>query len=237
MRFDPSEGNGAYTARRPSVAAFVDDARTARRIKSALSADRIDVAIRAWSEGAPCDGEGAKIDVLLAACGNGVTKRGERMRRIRRAAPDVRIVAVIPADSRRGVRRALETGADGVVFEAELEKALVPTVRAVVAGQTAVPAARRHDVDRPTLSLREKQVLAMVVAGKSNKAIAAELFLAESTVKCHLSSSFAKLGVRSRNEAADLVAESASRSGAALLPFGIPAQTAVHRVTSHESRS
>lgn len=232
MRLDSPEGDRAGMARRPSVAALVDDESAARRIESALAAGRIDVAIRAWSDGAPHDGDGDQTDVLLASCGSGVTERGERMRRMRRAAPDARIVAVIPEDSRRGVRRALEAGADGVVFEPELETALVPTVWAILAGQTAVPAARRHEVDRPTLSLREKQVLAMVVAGKSNKTIAAELFLAESTVKCHLSSAFSKLGVRSRNEAADLVAESASEAGSATLLSGIPAATAVPQATN-----
>jgi DNA-binding NarL/FixJ family response regulator len=236
MGLGSPEGDGAGLARRPSVAALVDDESAARRIESALAAGRIDVAIRAWSDGAPRDGDGEEADVLLAACGSGVTERGERMRRMRRAAPDVCILAVIPEDSRRGVRRALEAGADGVVFEPELETALVPTVRAILAGQTAVPAARRHDVDRPTLSLREKQVLAMVVAGKGNKAIAAELFLAESTVKCHLSSAFSKLGVRSRNEAADLVAESASQAGSATLLPGISEATAVQRATSDGAR-
>ena len=69
-----------------------------------------------------------------------------------------RIVAVMPEDSRRGVRRALEAGADGVVFETELESTLSLTVRAVLAGQTVVPAAGRLELDRPTLSTREKQV-------------------------------------------------------------------------------
>jgi len=57
----------------------------------------------------------------------------------------------------------------------------------------------------------------MVVTGKSNKAIAGELYLAESTVKCHLSSAFSKLGVRSRNEAADLVLQSGNELGFALV--------------------
>ena len=57
----------------------------------------------------------------------------------------------------------------------------------------------------------------MVVAGMSNKAIAGELFLAESTVKCHLSSAFSKLGVRSRNEAADLILHSGGDGGGGVL--------------------
>jgi len=96
-----------------------------------------------------------------------------------------------------------------------LESVLSPTVRAVLAGQTAVPAAARHELDQPALSGREKQVLGIVVTGLSNKAIAGQLFLAESTVKCHLSSAFSKLGVHSRNEAADVVLQSEHQFGLA----------------------
>ncbi len=152
-------------------------------------------------------------DALVGVFGRGITERDQQMRRLRKQRPDAPLVAVIPQDSRRGVRRALEAGADGVVFDVEVEVALALTVRAVMAGQTVVPAARRHEVDRPTLSAREKQVLRMVVTGMSNKAIAAQLFLAESTVKCHLSSAFSKLGVRSRNEAADLILNSGAVLG------------------------
>jgi len=53
--------------------------------------------------------------------------------------------------------------------------------------------------------MREKQVLGLVVMGYMNCQIAERLFLAQSTVKSHLSSAFGKLGVRSRNEAADLI--------------------------------
>jgi DNA-binding NarL/FixJ family response regulator len=142
------------------------------------------------------------------------------MRRLRKNLPGAHLIAVIPEDSRRGVRRALEAGADGVVFETEVEMTLTLTVRAVFAGQTAVPAAARHEVDRPTLSGREKQVLGMVVVGMTNKAIAGKLYLAESTVKCHLSSAFSKLGVRSRNEAADLILHSGSGLGLGMV--GLP---------------
>jgi hypothetical protein len=54
--------------------------------------------------------------------------------------------------------------------------------------------------------------------GYMNSQIAKRLFLAESTVKSHLSSAFGKLGVRSRNEAAELIA-----SGRAGVGIGIPA--------------
>jgi two-component system NarL family response regulator len=200
----------------PRIATLARDDLAARRIEGALADD--DMSVMSRTRGPEADPAEAMIpDVLVVVVGNGVTERDQQVRRLRRAMPDVKIVAVMPEDSRRGIRRAVESGADGVVFEADLETALAPTVRAILAGQIAVPAARRREVDRPTLSGREKQVLGLVVTGKSNKAIAGELFLAESTVKCHLSSAFSKLGVRSRNEAADLVLHSGSELGFSML--------------------
>jgi DNA-binding NarL/FixJ family response regulator len=90
----------------------------------------------------------------------------------------------------------------------DLDVALWPCLQAVQSGQTwvcgAVTGAR---FEPPALSAREKQILGLVVMGYMNSQIAAQLFLAESTVKSHLSSAFGKLGVRSRNEAASLICE------------------------------
>lgn len=195
---------------------LADDELAARRIEGVLAADGMHVSSRG-RRGDDIAASTTHPEVLVVVCGRGITERDQQMRQMRRGMPQTRIVAVMPEDSRRGVRRALEAGADGVVFETKLESALSLTVRAVLADQTVVPAVGRLELDRPTLSTREKQVLGMVVAGMSNKAIAGELFLAESTVKCHLSSAFSKLGVRSRNEAADLIVHSGADSGGGVL--------------------
>jgi DNA-binding NarL/FixJ family response regulator len=201
----------------PLIAMLADDELGARRVESVLAADGMLVSTRGRRADDIVTAAGLDPDVLVVVCGRGITERDHQMRRMRRDMPRTGIVAVMPEDSRRGVRRALEAGADGVVFDTMLEGTLSVTVRSVLAGQTVVPAAGRLELDRPTLSTREKQVLSMVVAGMSNKAIAGELFLAESTVKCHLSSAFSKLGVRSRNEAADLILHSGDDSGGGVL--------------------
>jgi DNA-binding NarL/FixJ family response regulator len=213
MSLDLTDLDTARVASPPLIAAVADDELAARRIESVLESDGMLVKARGLTVTDLAGGEAGDPDVLVVAFGRGITERDQQMRRLSKSLPRTRLIAIMPEDSRRGVRRALEAGADGVVFEGEVEAALPLTVRAVLVGQTAVPAAGRHEVDRPTLSGREKQVLAMVVLGMSNKAIAAKLFLAESTVKCHLSSAFSKLGVRSRNEAADLILHSGDELG------------------------
>jgi len=209
--------NGERRASAPLIGILSQVELTARNIEGALAADGMCVSER-WQDTDDLAADVSEhLDVLVVVCGRGVTERDQQMRRQRRLLPRTPLVAVMPEDSRRGVRRALEAGADGVIFETQLQSTLAPTVRAVMTGQTVVPAAGRFELDRPTLSTREKQVLAKVVAGLSNKAIANELFLAESTVKCHLSSAFSKLGVRSRNEAADLILHSASDTDGGVL--------------------
>jgi ATP/maltotriose-dependent transcriptional regulator MalT len=63
----------------------------------------------------------------------------------------------------------------------------------------------------------EKQNLGQMVLGMSNAEIVTKLFLAESTVKSHLSSAFTKLGVTSRNEAADLILNPTAGVGLGIL--------------------
>jgi DNA-binding CsgD family transcriptional regulator len=75
----------------------------------------------------------------------------------------------------------------------------------------------RQLVDRPALSPRERQILAMVVLDFSNGEIARKLYLTESAVKNHLSSAFAKLGVTSRNAAAELILDNESGLGPGIL--------------------
>lgn len=134
----------------------------------------------------------------------------EGMTMLRRARSELQrlaIVAVCPPATATGVRRGLDAGADAIVFEPMLESTLAVTISAVDSGQSVVPRELRASVQRPALSHRERQVLTFVTQGLTNSQIAEELFLSESTVKSHLSSAFAKFGVRSRREAAALFLE------------------------------
>jgi len=130
------------------------------------------------------------------------------------------VVLVCPSIERWEVRPALMAGIAGIVLSESLDSTLGPCLRAVQAGQTCVPREHWRQIEPPALSAREKQVLGLVVMGYMNSQIAEQLYLAESTVKSHLSSAFGKLGVRSRNEAVNLILDPERGYGMGILALG-----------------
>lgn len=154
--------------------------------------------------------------IVILVCDVDRPREMAALRRLHREVPEPAIIAVSPTATGTGVRRALDAGADAIVFEPVLESTLAVAVSAVSSGQSVVPRALRASVERPTFSHRERQVLTYVSRGLTNAQIADELFLSESTIKSHLSSAFAKFGVRSRREAAALFLELEQAAGASL---------------------
>ena len=120
---------------------------------------------------------------------------------IRAAAPDTTIVVICSPD-RPGARCLIGGPIDGLVFEPGADALVGPVARSTLAGYIVVPRSLRTAVQAPALSGREREILALVVEGLTNHEIADRLYLAESTVKRHLSSIFKRLGVSSRREAA-----------------------------------
>jgi DNA-binding NarL/FixJ family response regulator len=137
-----------------------------------------------------------------------------------------RVIAVSPRCDTLGLRRAVRAGLDSVVFEHELEDALAPAVRAVAAGLTVMPADRGHGAARIALSHREREVLRLAVTGHTNSEIAGRLFLAESTIKCHLSSAYRKLGAKGRSDAASMIFDPDEGLADMVLGRGAPNRTA-----------
>jgi DNA-binding NarL/FixJ family response regulator len=113
--------------------------------------------------------------------------------------------------------RTVAARLDGAVLVDQLRQALLPTLEAVAVGQCVVPLAIRRITERPRLSPRERQILAMIVLDFSNAEIARKLFVSESNVKNHLSSAFQKLGVNSRSAAAELILDRENGLGPGIL--------------------
>lgn len=129
-----------------------------------------------------------------------------------------RLIVVVCKQPRIGeVRALLQGGVRGIVLQPEMRRTLVPTLAAVAAGQVCVPNRHAEDTARSPLSMRERQAVGLAAMGLSNNEIAGRLFVAESTVKSHLSSAFSKLGVHSRHEAVELIVNPATGMGLGIL--------------------
>jgi DNA-binding NarL/FixJ family response regulator len=140
-----------------------------------------------------------------------------RVRQAHRLLPDARLVVVAPTGTVRRLRDLFSERVDALVLERDVERSLGLAVRGACDGLLSFSESLRGSLATPVLSTREKQVLGMVVLGFTNGEIAGKLHLAESTVKSHLSSSFTKLGVRSRSEAAALILDPATGLGTGIL--------------------
>jgi DNA-binding CsgD family transcriptional regulator len=101
---------------------------------------------------------------------------------------------------------------------------------------TALEQGLRAPLESEALSMREKQILGMVVMGFTNADIAAELFVAESTVKSHLSSAYTKLGVSSRREATTLILDPTQGLGPGIFAIAVGTGAAWSAMVA-ESRS
>ena len=121
------------------------------------------------------------------------------------------------------VFEALQAGASGFLLKNAPPERLIDAVRVVAAGDALLaPSVTRRIIEqfarRPveaevharvaSLTQREREVLVLLARGKSNSELAAELFVSEGTIKTHLSSLLAKLGLRDRVQAVVLAYES-----------------------------
>ena len=135
-----------------------------------------------------------------------------------RRRPDLPIIVLSSSEDPRAVRAALDHGALGYVPKSASQHSLVAAIRLVLDGDVYVPpfvlkdagtAVGRHagapaeaatSVGR--LTLRQREILALVITGEPNKVIAQRLDLAEKTVKVHITAIFKLLNVVNRTQAA-----------------------------------
>ncbi len=125
---------------------------------------------------------------------------------IRKEFPEARVIVLTTFDTDEDIYRAVQSGAKSYLLKDTPEDELAATIRAVHAGEPALPAKMAKRLadrqKRADLSGREMEVLQLLLKGRSNKEIGSALFLSEDTVKAHLKTLFAKLKVQDRTEAA-----------------------------------
>jgi DNA-binding NarL/FixJ family response regulator len=136
------------------------------------------------------------------------------VQRMRAQAPALRIVVLLPRVEERGVVAAVRAGAMGIVSKDAPLAEICRAVRAAAAGEPVLDAPataallacvrRQQAADEAGEALTgvERHVLALVVAGRTNKQIAQALSMGEKTVKTRLARAFAKLHVTRRAQAA-----------------------------------
>jgi DNA-binding NarL/FixJ family response regulator len=112
----------------------------------------------------------------------------EVIREVRRAAPQARFIVLTTYEGDEDIHQALEAGAMGYLIKGMPHEALME----------ALLASRMPDGE---LSSREREVLSLLVRGKSNREIADELSIKEATVKSHVSVILMRLNVADRTQA------------------------------------
>ncbi|MFI2435873.1 response regulator [Streptomyces sp. NPDC018693] len=163
----------------------------------------------------------AVLDVRLPD-GDGVTV----CRDLRSRMPDLACLMLTSFDDEEALLDSIMAGASGYVLKQIQGSDLVSAVRTVAAGQSLLdPSATarlmarlRHDQRQeeepdalPGLTAREREILALIGEGLTNRQIGQRLYLAEKTVKNHISRLLAKLGVERRIQAAVIATQAQDR--------------------------
>jgi DNA-binding NarL/FixJ family response regulator len=157
------------------------------------------------SQGLVCAGQGVDLDLVLLELNALESNGGDSVRVFRERHPSVPVVVVSPEEHSPSVQRALHNGASGCVGKNSPEAMLLDVLRLVLAGEVVVRPKLFQMLLSPKkyrLTDRQRQVLACLTEGLSNKEIAERFDLAEGTVKVHVAALCQALGVRGRKEAA-----------------------------------
>jgi DNA-binding NarL/FixJ family response regulator len=157
----------------------------------------------------------AQADVVLMDLhmpGSGI----EATRQIASAYPQVAVLILTMIDNDDSLFAAMRAGARGYLVKGAERDEIIHAIRAVRSGQvifgagvaakalaffTAAPTGGRSARPFPALTDRELEILQLIARGRNNGDIARQLFLADKTVRNHVSSIFAKLQVADRSEA------------------------------------
>jgi two-component system NarL family response regulator len=141
------------------------------------------------------------VDATLAGANAAAILRALRLR-----APGTRILALGLHDGDEGIFQVLAAGASGYLLKTATSDEVMAAIRKTHAGGRYLSVGVQAQLDErrrwPILTGRQRDVLALLAEGRTNAAIAAVLDIAPGTVKLHVKSILAKLGVEDRAEAA-----------------------------------
>lgn len=168
--------------------------------------------------GEACDGADAvsrfrelQPDVTLMDLQMPVMDGVEAINAIRAAYPEARILVLTTYEGDVQAVRALKAGATGYLLKSSLRTELVNAIYDVHRGRRHIHRVVADEialhVANEQVSEREMAILRLIAIGMANKQIASKLGLAEETIKAHLKTIFAKLGVADRTHAVTVAAK------------------------------
>jgi DNA-binding NarL/FixJ family response regulator len=144
----------------------------------------------------------------------------EGIRQVREVSPTTRVVALTASDDQQDLYAALRAGASGYVVKDSDVSEIAGAILAVCRGQLVIPAhlvgAFLLDLEAgptDTLGDEERQILARIAKGETNRDIAARLHLSERTVRRRIENLYSKLHLADRIDAALYAARSGIASG------------------------
>lgn len=192
---------------------LVDDHAVVREGLRALLEEHIDLRV----VGECCSGDAAvkmaieaRPDVVLIDLKMDGLPAASAIRTIREQLPETRVMVFTSYADDQRLKETLDAGATGFLLKDTLREELIGAVRAVARGETRLHI-QQHQLDRllepvspglESMTVRERDVLALLGEGLSNKEIGERLCLAEGTVKGYVSSILAKLNLPDRTRAA-----------------------------------
>jgi DNA-binding NarL/FixJ family response regulator len=152
--------------------------------------------------------------------GNGV----QACREIREELPDTRVIMLTSYADDEALFGSIMAGASGYMLKQVRGQSLAEAIEKVASGESLLdPAVTSKVLERmrglaagggdelAALSPQERKILTLIAEGKTNKEIAADIFLSDKTVKNYVSSILSKLNLRRRSEAAAFIAERKAR--------------------------
>jgi DNA-binding NarL/FixJ family response regulator len=157
-------------------------------------------------------------DVVLIDLNDGAMEGLIAARELRERFDELRIALLVDYADPFVVRSALDHRVDALVLKTSSTEEIVGALVQVMAGHVVLP--RGWDLlsaggglpgSIEALTPRQRQVLELVAAGRSNAEIASELIISINTVKFHMRTIYAQLGVRNRRELPRLLARSRGR--------------------------
>lgn len=153
---------------------------------------------------------GSRLDLVLLDLNMPDSQGLSALQRFTREFPTLPVIVLSASTQHSDIRRSLDCGAMGFVPKESSSSVVVSAIRLVQSGNVYIPPAllgedngsgKQNGAANNGLTGRQREVMQLIAEGKSNKEIARELNLAETTVKMHMTHIMRVLNVSNRTQA------------------------------------